>query len=243
MGLKNIGQNSAQEFFETLIYLTAYNESLDIIKNYTKDIDNPVLREAVEDSLNVLTFGLIFYLIQTEEKFLERIFNLANSFVVFLLSPIGKYKKKIKTRGIKGIFNALLGRFSSSDRIALSNVVVSQTSNLILARSNSYKSNSLYKSYSDTKNNIYMRENLHLNLSSNYSRQYIESLLFKMFTSSFTPNDEMLLKKILGTTNISIDDINKVSEFLFVKDDTGKVVGLSEAFFRLVNGLGYIHRG
>lgn len=246
MSLSQIGQNSAQEFFETLIYLTAYDEARQIIQNYTKDIDDPILQEAVNDALNVLTFGLIFYLIQMEENFLERVFSVASGIVLALLAPFGKIKKRFRGRkGIKGIFNALLGRFSNSDRIQLANFVANQTNNLIQARNNSYQSNTLFKSYTDTKQNIYTREMLHLNLADSYSKQYIQSLMFKLFTKSFTPQDEVLLKKILGRdvgANISIDDINQVADFMFVKDSNGKVIGLSEAFLELINGLGYLHK-
>ena len=57
--------------------------------------------------------------------------------------------------------------------------------------------------------------------------------------------DKTILKKILGTydpNSLDVEDLNKISEFMFVKDNDGKVIGLSEAFFSLINGLGYVNK-
>ena len=73
--------------------------------------------------------------------------------------------------------------------------------------------------------------------------RYNETLLFKLFTGSFSDNDKTIIKKILGTydpSKIDVNDLNKISSFMFVKDDNDKIVGLSEAFLELVNGLGYV---
>ena len=48
MAVKQIGQNSAEEFFETILYMTAYTETQKIMHEYTKDIESPILREAIE---------------------------------------------------------------------------------------------------------------------------------------------------------------------------------------------------
>ena len=56
MSLGQMGKNSANEFFETIIYMTAYNEARDRIKDYTESIENPILKEATESALNVAVF-------------------------------------------------------------------------------------------------------------------------------------------------------------------------------------------
>ena len=244
MSLKSLGENTAQEFFETIIYLTAYEEARSIISNLTKDIDNEILREAIEDSLNVLAFGLIFYLIRAEETFIEKIFNTANSLVALLVGSVGKFKRRVKRKGLRGLISSVLGGYSDSQRLKIAEIVVSQTGNLLIARNNQYQTQSLMNSYLQNKSNIYQREQLHLNFADTYSKNYIESLMFRLMTSTFTEKDKTILKKILGkdvSSNLSIEDLNKVSSFMFVKDSNNNVIGLSEAFIELLNGLGYLH--
>ena len=243
--LKSLGENTAQEFFETLIYFVAFEEARQIIEGLTKDIENPAIREAVESALNVLAFGLIFELIRVEEVFIERIFGIAEALVIALLG----YGKAIRDRflrggkGIKGIFRALFGGlFDNSTAVA--QVVVSQTTNQMLARQSIYNSagsQGLFGAYMDTKRYIVDREKYHLEVADKMTKRYIETLLFKLFTANFTEQDKTILKKILNKPSVDIEDINKVSEFMFVRDSQGKIVGLSKAFLELLNGLGYLH--
>ena len=65
--------------------------------------------------------------------------------------------------------------------------------------------------------------------------------MFKLLASKFTPTDKELLRRITGSDSIDIEQINKVGEFMFTKDDKGDIVGLSEAFMQMLNGLGYFH--
>ncbi len=243
--LKGLGQNTAEEFFQTLLYFTAFEEARHIISGLTKDIEDPALREAVESALNVLAFGLIFELMRMEENFIERIFNIASSLVIALLG----YGRLIKQRffrggrGIKGVFKALFGGFLDNST-AVAQVVVSQTTNQMLARQSVYNSagsQGLFGDYMDTKRYIVDREKYHLEVADKMTKRYIETLLFKLFTANFTEQDKTILRKILNKSSVDIEDINKISEFMFVRDSQGKVVGLSKAFLELLNGLGYLH--
>ena len=107
MGLKQIGQNTTEEFFETLIYMVAYEEATKMIKNFTEDIENPYLREAVESAANVAVFGGIFMIIQYEEQIIEKVFNIANGIISGLLFLPKKAINKLK--GLKG--NKLKAKF------------------------------------------------------------------------------------------------------------------------------------
>ena len=109
---------------------------------------------------------------------------------------------------------------------------------------NASKGVGAYQMQMDTKNSLYQRENLHMQFGNAMASRYNETLLFKLFTKSFTAQDELLIKKILGRDTgavLKIEDLNQVADFLFVKDTEGKIMGLSEAFFSLINGLGYMH--
>ena len=246
MALNQIGQNATEEFFETLIYMTAYNEAVNMIKDFTGDIENPYLREAVESAFNVAVFGGIFMIIQYEEKIIEYVFNAVSGSVSVLMNIPKKTINKLK--GLKGrkftILSKILGGFSDNG-IQKSQVIVSQLNNFIQGRNNQYQSLSLVDSTQEIRKSVYTRENMRMELASKMAQRYNETLLFKLLTSSFTANDKTILKKILGTYNpdkIDVDDLNKISNFMFVKDNNNKIIGLSEAFFELINGLGYVNK-
>jgi len=244
LDLKSLGENTAKEFFETLIYFTAYEEATKIIGSLTKDIEDPVIREAVESALNVLAFGLIFELIRMEEDFVERIFNIAYTLVVALIG----YGKAIKRRffvgkGIKAFLRGVLGGFlDKSDLVA--QLVVMQAGNQVNARQSVYNSaghQGLFGTYIETKKYLLEREGHHFEVGDAMVQRYIETLLFKLFTASFTEKDRTLLRKILNKPDVNPEDIDKISQFMFVRDDKGNIIGLSKAFLELLNGLGYLH--
>lgn len=248
MSVQQIGKNSAEEFFETILYMTAYNEAREVISEYTKDIDNPVIKEAVESSMNVLVFGAVMHMVKKQEEMVAFIFDKAEILLVLLTKQARKMLSKV--RGFKGSkLSRLLGFIQGNNQ---ENLMTAQ----IVATHQGFKSNariqskystnpiSAYQMQMDTKNSLYQRENLHMQFGNAMASRYNETLLFKLFTKSFTSQDEMLIKKILGrdtATALNIQDLNQVADFLFVTDTEGKIMGLSEAFYSLINGLGYMH--
>ena len=79
----------------------------------------------------------------------------------------------------------------------------------------------------------------------NYAKAKVDNinqtLLFKLFSSRFTPQDKEVLRRITGSDKIDIDALNHVADFMFVTDDSGNVLGLSEMFITMMNGLGYFN--
>jgi len=244
--LENLGYQVVEEFFETMIMMYAMEKSHEIISEYTKDIKDPYLKEAVESALNVLTFGGIFMIIQYEEKIIEYIFNLVSGSVGVLMNMPKKTISRLKSlKGRKlSIMSKILGNFSD-DGVKKSQVIVTQLGNFIQGRNNQYQSIKLVEGAQDIRKGVYDREKIAVNLVSSVTQNYHRSMIFKLLTSSFSQNDKTILKKILGTYDpdkIDVEDLNKIASFMFVKDSEGKIVGLSQAFLELVNGLGYINK-
>jgi len=247
--VKQIGQNTAEEFFETILYMTAYTEARNVMQEYTKDIDNPILKEAIESAMSVAVFGAVFYAVQKQEQIISKIFDLAEALILILYNQGRSLAGKLK--GKKG---TKLYRFMSwvqgnkSDNIAQSQMIATLIGHKAQSHAvNGNASNAVgaYQMQTDTKKNVYQRENLHFQFGNAMASRYNETLLFKLFTKSFTANDEMLIKKILGRDTgavVNVEDLNQVADFMFVKDTNGKVTGLSEAFYQLVNSLGYINK-
>jgi len=247
--VKQIGQNTAEEFFETILYMTAYNEARSIMQEYTKDIDNPVLKEAIESAMSVAVFGAVFFAIQKQEQIIAKLFNLAEALFLVLIVKgrglAGKLKGKKGTKLFR-LMSWIEG--NRRDNILEAQMIATHVGfkNVSHATNgNASRGSSAYQIQTDTKNSLYQRENLHMQFGNAMASRYNETLLFKLFTKSFTANDEMLIKKILGRDTgavVNVEDLNQVADFMFVKDTNGKVTGLSEAFYQLVNSLGYINK-
>lgn len=91
------------------------------------------------------------------------------------------------------------------------------------------------------KNQLIATKNQQLAYAKAKADSFNQTLMFKLLTSKFTATDKELLRKITGSSSIDIDKINEVANFMWVKDDKGDIVGLSEAFMQMLNGLGYFH--
>lgn len=249
MAVKQIGQNSAEEFFETILYMTAYQEARTIMQEYTKDIDNPILKEAIESAMSVAVFGAVFYAVQKQEQIIAKLFDLAEALFLILIvkgrSLAGKLKGKKGTK-LYRLMSWIEG--NRRDNILEAQMIATHVGFKNVSHStngNSSKGTSAYQMQTDTKNSLYQRENLHMQFGNAMASRYNETLLFKLFTKSFTPQDEMLIKKILGRDTgaaINIDDLNQVADFMFVKDTNGKITGLSEVFLQLFNATGYMNK-
>ncbi len=248
MSLGSIGENSASEFFETIIYQTAYTEAQGQIRDFTKDIKSEVVKDALESAMTVLSAGLIFMLIRKQEDFIEKIFLTAQTLVTLLLGS--QYAQKIagklgNMKGLKLFKKLSLFRSSYADRVATAGLVINQTGNHMHASSSSKQSTSIVSDVTGVKEHVINKEKLQHSVGSDMAKRYSETLMFKLFTKSFSPNDAVMIKKMIGKdagATLEIDDLNKVADFMFVKDVDGNVTGLTEQLFSLINGLGYVHQ-
>lgn len=59
------------DFFETICAALASSEAQKMISDQTKDIDNLVLKEAIECSMNVVVFGLVSHLASVKIPFVQ----------------------------------------------------------------------------------------------------------------------------------------------------------------------------
>ena len=248
--LKAVGQNATEEFFETILYQLGYNEMRALIQTYTKDIESPILKDAIESSMNVLVFGALFYAIQKQEQVIEYIYNTAEGIVVALVLKAKNGLLKLKRfKGTKLFRYLSFLQGKNQDDLNIAQIVATHQGLKGVGSATSQNNQSsitLSKMglINSSKQTLQQRETHHMQFGNAMASRYNETLLFKLFTKSFTANDEMLIKKILGRDTgsvLDVADLNQVADFLFIKDTNGKVTGLSEAFFSLVNGLGYLH--
>ncbi len=81
MAVGQIGQNSANEFFETILYGVGYDEARKQIEDFTKEVDNPIVKDAIQSAMNVLVFGFMMIAIQKQEALIAKIFDIAERIV------------------------------------------------------------------------------------------------------------------------------------------------------------------
>jgi len=207
----------------------------------------------IESALSVAVYGAIFLVIRKQEQIIQAIFDKASLVIGGLLLRGQNLFDKVKPKKGKRFSGAIrvLQRKQDTD-IATAHVLADYFGHKGGARSRIASSSPASSSanmdtlsaVNQTKQTIYQREQLHMNLGNAMASRYNDSLMFKLFTKSFTPQDEMMIKKILGrdtASKVNVDDLNKVADFLFTTDSKGQITGLSEAFMKLVQGLGYVH--
>lgn len=246
--LGRIGENGANEFFETIVHATAYNEARDMIKGFTKDVDNEIVEDALQSMLSLITTSLIFKLLKYQEEYIERIFKIAGGLVTMLLaSGMGKnvLGKMKKIKGIKLFKKLSMFQTNFSDRVATAQLVVDSAGNIMKAETTTQNETNPFTAVNQIKEHKVSKEKLNHQVGNSMVSRYNDTLLFKMFTKNFTQNDKTMIKKMLGkensTVDIDIDDMNKIGDFLFVSDSGGNVTGLSDAFMQMVNSMGYTH--
>ena len=230
------------EMFEDLTYNVAY----DVILKKLKDngMDDGILKQAIDSGITIMFSSALMLYIQKQEDIIRRIMQSVIALLGFILSPlISKATNLFKkfAKGVKlGMFSKIFG-ISAQERIQYAHIVVNGANGVF----NSQQSANQY--YHRADNSLKQRDlMLHskdqqLNYAKAKAETFNQTLMFKLLTSKFTATDKDILRKITGAESIDIEQINKVADFMWVKDDKGDIVGLSEAFMQMLNGLGYFH--
>jgi hypothetical protein len=229
------------EMFEDLTYSVAYDQVLKRLKD--SGMDDGVLKDAINSGITIMFSAALMKYIQIQENVVSKIMSIVYAGVIALLSPLGRYAKnklgKIKGAKLNRMIGFLTGNFS--DRVGVAQVLVNCGNQII--NTNNSNSSALQNA------NVIVGQRQHIletkNQEFNYAKAKVDNinqtLLFKLFTSRFTDKDKAILKRITGNERIDIDAINKVADFMFVTDSAGNILGLSEMFITMLNGLGYFN--
>lgn len=229
------------EMFEDLTYNVAYDQVLKRLKN--SGMDDGILKDAINSGITIMFSAALMKYIQIQENVVSKIMSIVYAGVIALLSPLGRYAKnklgKIKGAKLNRMIGFLTGNFS--DRVGIAQVLVNCGNQII--NTNNSNSSALQNA------NVIVGQRQHILETKNQEFQYAkakvdninQTLLFKLFSSRFTPQDKEVLRRITGSDKIDIDALNHVADFMFVTDDSGNVLGLSEMFITMMNGLGYFN--
>ena len=239
MRILNLG---VEEIFEDLTYNVAYDVVLKKLKD--NGMDDGILRQAIESGITIMFSAALMQYMQKQEEIIHKILGVAVSLLGVVLNPFASKVKGLARKFFKGAKAGIISKFlgvSAEARVGYANVVVNGANAVF----NSSQSNNQNNGYVDNviKQNeaLLHSKDQQLAYAKAKADSFNQTLMFKLLTSKFTATDKELLRKITGSSNIDIEQINKVADFMWVKDDKGDIVGLSEAFMQMLNGLGYFH--
>ena len=229
------------EMFEDLTYSVAYDQVLSKLKN--SGMDDGILKDAINSGVTIMFSAALVKYIQLQESVVNKIMSIVYAGVVALLSPLGRYAKN-KLSNIKGVkLNRMLGFLTGnfSDRIGVAKVFVECGNQIINTNNSNSSALQNVNTVINQRQHILETKNQEFNYSKAKVDNINQTLLFKLFSSRFTPQDKEILRRITGSDKIDIDALNHVADFMFVTDDAGNVLGLSEMFITMMNGLGYFN--
>ena len=231
-----------EEIFEDLTYNVAYNEVLTRLKN--NGMDDGILKDAIDSGITIMFSSALMLYMQKQEALLQKIVTAAVGFLGIILNPFASKVKGLARKFFKGAKAGIISRFlgvSTEARVGFAQVVTTGAN----AMFNRKQTEAYYFSHSNfvaqNKQLIMHSKDQQLAYAKAKADSFNQTLMFKLLTSKFTATDKELLRKITGSSSIDIEQINKVADFMWVKDDKGDIVGLSEAFMQMLNGLGYFH--
>ena len=240
--LGRIGTNGVNEFFEDLTYNVAYNEVLSRLNNAI-DMDNDMVKQAIQSSLTIMVSSALFLYIQKQEELINKVikivFSILSSVITFLGASIASKFGRFKGRKLKNVLNFF--NDYKSDCINAGRLAVQTGAFYVSKNSNVNSGSSLVLPSVLKQGQIIQSEDHKLNIARAKAQSINETLLFKLFTKKFTPADLEMLKRITGNRDLTIENLNKVANFMYVTDDKGNIVGLTEEFLTMLNGLGYMH--
>ena len=229
------------EMFEDLTYSVAYDQVLSKLKN--SGMDDGILKDAINSGVTIMFSAALVKYIQLQESVVNKIMSIVYAGVVALLSPLGRYAKN-KLSNIKGVkLNRMLGFLTGnfSDRVGVAKVFVECGNQIINTNNSNSSALQNVNTVINQRQHILETKNQEFNYAKAKVDNINQTLLFKLFSSRFTPQDKEILRRITGSDKIDIDALNHVADFMFVTDDAGNVLGLSEMFITMMNGLGYFN--
>lgn len=259
--MSTIAKNTVQNMAEDLTMMIGYSMVNSYLHEKLGQIFPPVMdangNEKINIPLEVLSGGASYLfmsgmmeIIRREEKFVEWLFAAAEAIIL-----VHYARNKDFYNGLKNKIKFLKGHKASSKAKHLNGQVEQQSSfvmevqaqiqNILHGRNTSHDVANTIQASNSSMDTAINREAHDLRFAELNKKSFHDSLLIKTMTGTFTATDKVILQKVIGRSDfqsvpLSIEELNKVHEFMFIKDSNGKFIGLAEAFTSLVNGLGFL---
>ena len=257
---------AGEEFIEEIMFGATYAYVMPKVRDYiSKEFPDEkdekghtkpnIMKDAVESAINVIVMGVLFMIVRYEEAFLEKLFAFSRTAILGIYggarTALNFIKERIK--GKRGV--AARSMFSKFGDDVQSKALIAQNihleaSNIIEARQTQYISTQSYMPSAQAMDTVVARQQYQEFVGSAKAQTRLQLAMFKLLSATFNESDKQTLRTIYKTIDPSggfdpekadIDKLNKISEFMFVKDESGHITGLSAAFMELINGLSYVH--
>lgn len=261
--MTGIVNQTTQNMAEDLTMMVGYSLVNTYIQKLLTDEFPPEVdengRERQNIALEVLSGGASFLfmsammeVIRREEKYIDYLFAAGEAVISVLWARNKGYFEgmiyKIKSlKGYKAKSKVRQLHENTDNQNTFITQVQQQIQNILHGRNSSHDVANTIQASNSSQDTAINREAHNLKFAKANAEAFHNSFMLKVMSGSFTQADEIILQKIIGRTDfrnvpISIDEMNKVHEFMIVKDSNGKFIGLTEAFTSLVNGLGFINK-
>lgn len=238
-----IGSPMANEFISDLL-----NEHF---PPETDDKGRPVhnvSRELIQGAGSFLVMHSIMSLIRREEIMMDYLFAASRSVITVLYlrnkgAFDGLFNKIKNLKGVKAINRMKIFNAQSDPQNTFISQVLQQVDIIISGRNASHDVANTVTAATSTMDTAIRREAHNLKFAEANNKSFDNSMMLKFITGSFTATDKLMLQKMIGRDDfqavpLDVDELNKINEFMFVKDSSGKNVALTKAMMSLINAFG-----
>ena len=216
-----------------------------------------LMYQVLPAGIRFVVMGVLFTIIRYEEALLDILFGLSRTLKTNILfggkTAYNALKNRVKSlRGVRATSRArnLVPMSGTDSRAVLIATVDSELRNIVVARQTQYMSAMSYTPAAQMHDTAVQKEMIYQQLGAAKANAKIQLSMFKLFSGTFSEADKQTLKAVFKSANptasydpdsMDITHLNQISEFMFVKDSEGRIIGLTRAFLDLLNGLSYLH--
>lgn len=206
--------------------------------------------EVLSGGASFLFMSAMMEVIRREERFIEYLFASGEAIIsVLYLRNKGYFDGMMgKLRGLRGVKAKSVAKLASDNtdnQNSFINQVYQAMQAIMQGRSQGHDVANTISASNGAQDTAIRREGHNLKFAQANNQSFHDSVLIKTMTGTFTETDELILKKVIGRTNfqttpINHEEMNKIREFMIVKDSSGKFIGLTEAFTSFYNALAFV---
>lgn len=258
-----VAKQAVQNMGEDLVMLVGYS----MVQQYIHDLLSDYFpteydengKEKPNIALEVFSGGASFLfmsgmmeIIRREEKFIDYLFAAGEAVItVWWTRNKGYFDGMInKIKSLKG-YKAKTKAKTLSDNTDNTNSFIGQVyeamQTILHGRNSSNDVASTIQASNSSQDTAIRREAHNLKFAEIHNKTFSSSLFIKTATGTFVPADKTKLQKYIGRSEFSnvpidIDEMNRIREFLFVKDSNGKFVALTNALVSWGHGMGFLNK-
>lgn len=206
--------------------------------------------EVLSGGASFLFMSAMMEVIRREEKFIEYLFAAGEAIIAVLWARNkgyvnGMVNKMKSTKGFKTLARSKILSGNTDPSNSFIGQVHQSMQTILQGRNASHDVANTISASNSSQDTAINREAHNLKYAELNNKAFHDSLLLKTITGTYTAADKLILQKVIGRSDfqsvpLSVDELNKIKEFMIVKDSNGNFVGLTDALMSFANGLGFL---